>query len=108
MNKLLISILLIGMLIIPCFGFTLITGQSIPDDKVMHFEFGYGLQALFEHKGYTPNEARTFVFLIAIGKECYDTSVGGDIDSMDILATMLGSYTWNVTDGVTFGLRIGR
>lgn len=78
----------------------------IPDDKVMHWMAGWGQQALFESYGYTPAQARRWVFLTALAYECYQEATYSHIEWGDILAAMIGSYSWEIAEGVNFRLII--
>jgi hypothetical protein len=76
------------------------------NDKVEHWMAGWGQQALFEAYGYTPDQARKWVFLTALLWEGYNWARDpkDTPDYMDVLACMFGSYSWEIAKGINFRL----
>jgi hypothetical protein len=65
---------------------------SIPQDKLLHYIGGMLIYAI-SAKFMSWYIALIVVFLIAVGKEFYDTIKGGCREIMDIVAAMIGAVT---------------
>jgi hypothetical protein len=78
------------------------------NDKCEHWMAGWGQQALMESYGYTPDQARKWVFLTALAWEgyCYAKNPNDVPDPLDVLANLFGSYTFELAEGINFKLVI--
>ena len=86
----------------PLMAFDTIIGQRVDDDKVMHFLWGSSMYGVFQGWGWSESSSLRTVLIAATAKELYDSSTGGDVDGLDVLATMLGAFSVQVCDGVYF------
>ena len=74
-------------------------------DKVEHYFWGMAQHGLYRSWGYSDKQAWEMTFLVACLKELKDSYDGYYFDGNDVLATILGAWSFEVADGVYFRFR---
>jgi len=69
-------------------------------DKTEHYFWGLSQMGLYQHWGWSKEQSYKMVFLAGLLKEAWDVSKGGNFDWNDMLANMLGAYSFEVIDGI--------
>ena len=71
-------------------------------DKVEHYFWGMAQHGLYKSWNWTDRQAYEMTFLMACLKETKDVYEGYEFDGNDVLATMLGAWSYEIADGVYF------
>jgi hypothetical protein len=71
-------------------------------DRVQHYFWGMAQQGLYKSWGWDTDNGYKMVFLMACLKETWDIYEGYGVDTNDVLATMLGAWSFEVADGIYF------
>jgi len=71
-------------------------------DKVQHYFWGMAQMGLYESFGWDKHSSYQMVFLTGCLKETLDLQQGENFDWNDMLANMLGAYTFELANGVYF------
>ena len=71
-------------------------------DKVEHYFWGMAQQGLYKDFGWSEENCYKVTFLMACIKETTDIYKGDYFDWNDVLATMLGAWSFEIADGVYF------
>jgi hypothetical protein len=75
----------------------------LQQDKLLHFGFGYMIGSSATIVADALGSKQPFVWgivtssLVGIGKEYYDHRTGGNVESMDIVSSVLGGVTGSIT-----------
>lgn len=71
-------------------------------DKVEHYFWGMAQQGLCKSFGWSEANGYRVTFLMACIKETTDIYKGDYFDWNDVLATMLGAWSFEIADGIYF------
>jgi len=64
--------------------------MGIPDDALIHFGFGAGINGAQSRMGIDDNDAMRNLLVMTIAKELFDLARGGKVDLGEILIGLLG------------------